>query len=81
MRQPTPAKPSVEKYDTKYERNGISHLFMFFDPAAYGGHRPKDRCADWAHQIQHLVDVPYAQAERITLVMDNLNTHTGGLAV
>jgi hypothetical protein len=32
---------------------------------------------DWAHQIRNLVDVHYPQAKRITLVMDNLNTHTG----
>jgi transposase len=31
---------------------------------------------DWAHQIKELVDVRYPQAERIVLVMDNLNTHT-----
>ena len=32
---------------------------------------------DWAHQIRNLVDVRHPQAELITLVMDNLNTHTG----
>jgi hypothetical protein len=32
---------------------------------------------DWAQQIRHLVDVIHPQAKRITLVMDNLNTHTG----
>ena len=32
---------------------------------------------DWAHQIRNLVDVHYPHAKRITLVMDNLNTHTG----
>ena len=31
---------------------------------------------DWAHCIQELVDVHYPEAERIVLVMDNLNTHT-----
>ena len=31
---------------------------------------------DWAHQIKELVDARYPQAERIVLVMDNLNTHT-----
>jgi transposase len=31
---------------------------------------------DWAHQIKELVDERYPQAERIVLVMDNLNTHT-----
>ena len=32
---------------------------------------------DWAHQIRYLVDVIHPHAERISLVMDNLNTHTG----
>ena len=31
---------------------------------------------DWAHQIKELVDVHYPAAERIVLVMDNLNTHS-----
>ena len=31
---------------------------------------------DWARQIKELVDVHYPEAERIVLVMDNLNTHT-----
>ena len=32
-RLPIPAKPgAVEKYDTEYERNGVSNMFMFFDP-------------------------------------------------
>ncbi len=34
--------------------------------------------ADWAHQIKELVDVCYPEAERMVLVMDNLNTHTPG---
>jgi hypothetical protein len=81
VRQPLPAKPgSVEKYDTEYERNGGSHLFMFFDPVAGQRHvavTDHRTAVDWAHQIKHLVDVLYPQAERITWVMDNLNTHTG----
>jgi hypothetical protein len=32
-RRPIPAKPgTVEKYDTEYERNGVSNMFMFFEP-------------------------------------------------
>lgn len=80
-RQPIPAKPgSVEKYDTEYERNGVSNMFMFFEPlegkrhVAVTDHRT---ALDWAHQIRHLVEVMYPRAERISLVMDNLNTHTG----
>ncbi len=36
---------------------------------------------DWAHQIRHLFDVMYPRAERISLVMDNLNTHTRCIAL
>ena len=32
---------------------------------------------DWAYQVRDLVDVHYPDADRIILVMDNLNTHTG----
>ena len=31
---------------------------------------------DWAHFIRELVDVHYPTAEKLVLVMDNLNTHT-----
>jgi hypothetical protein len=33
---------------------------------------------DWAHTIRELVDVHHPTAERIVLVMDNLNTHSPG---
>jgi DDE superfamily endonuclease len=36
------------------------------------------RKVEWAYCVQKLVDVHYAQAEKILLVCDNLNTHTGG---
>ncbi len=80
-RQPIPAKPgSVEKYDTEYERNGVSNLFMFFEPLEGKRHvvvTDPRTAVDWAHQIRYLVDVIHPRAERISLVMDNLNTHTG----
>jgi hypothetical protein len=81
-RQSIPAKPgSVEKYDTEYERNGVSNLFIFFEPLE--GKRQvavtdQRTAVDWAHQIRKLVDDMYPRAKRITLVMDNLNAHTGG---
>jgi hypothetical protein len=80
-RQPIPAKPgSVEKYDTEYERNGVSNLFMFFEPLEGKRHvvvTDQRTAVDWAHQIRYLVDVIHPRAEPISLVMDNLNTHTG----
>lgn len=79
-RESIPMKPGqVEKFDTEYERNGVSSLFMFFAPLE--GWRnvavTDTRTAiDWAHQIKWLVDEKYPHAEKIRLVMDNLNTHT-----
>ena len=84
-RQPIPAKPgSVEKYDTEYERNGVSNLFMFFESLEGRRHvavTDQRTALDWAHQIRHLFDVMYPRAERISLVMDNLNTHTRCIAL
>ena len=47
--QPIPAKPgTIEKYDTEYERNGVSNMFMFFEPlegkTAYCGNGSKNGC-------------------------------------
>jgi transposase len=80
-RQPIPAKPgTVARYDTEYERNGVSNIFMFFEPLQgkrYVEVTDQRTAVDWAYQIRDLVDVHYPYAERITLVMDNLNTHSG----
>jgi transposase len=81
VRSPIPANPgNLEKYDMEYERNGVSCIFMFFEPLT--GKRfvnvSETRTAvDWAYQIKELVDIRYPDADRMTLVMDNLNTHTG----
>jgi hypothetical protein len=68
------------RYDYEYERNGVSNLFMFYEP--FGGNRYvsiTDRRAkiDWALQIKELLDNHYSDARKVVLVMDNLNTHTG----
>lgn len=80
VRAPLPAKPGhAPRYDTEYERNGVSNLFLFFEPLRGWRHievTDQRTARDWAHQIQQLVDVHYPEAKRITLVMDNLNTHT-----
>jgi transposase len=72
-----PGKPARQDYE--YERGGVVNLFMFCEPLE--GRRWVDVTeqrtkVDWAHQIKELVDVRYPEAERIVLVMDNLNTHT-----
>ena len=68
----------VERYDYEYKRNGVSNIFMFFDPLGGWRHvKITDRRtrADWARCMQELVDIHYPQAELIRIVMDNLNTH------
>lgn len=81
VRTPISLKPGEpQRYDTEYERNGTSNIFLSFEPlkgkrqVEVTDHRTK---VDWANFIKTLVDVEYADAEKIVLVMDNLNTHTG----
>jgi hypothetical protein len=68
-----------ERYDFEYERNGTANVFLFVEPLK-GWRRVEvtDRRTrqDWAQQIRHLIDVDYRKAQKITLVMDNLNTHS-----
>jgi len=74
-------KGMKERFDYEYERNGVSNIFMCFEPLAgkryvkVTEHRKK---VDWARLMKELVDVRYPDAERIVVVMDNLNTHTKG---
>ena len=67
-----------QRYDYEYERRGTANVFMAVEPlggwrhVAVTGRRTK---VDFAAQMQQLVDVHYPAAERIRVVMDNLNTH------
>ena len=81
-RVPVPMAPGRPvRFDYEYERNGVCALFMVNEPlrgwreVVVGDHRT---AIDFAHVVKHLVDVHYPNAERIVLVMDNLNTHTPG---
>jgi len=79
VRSPIPMESGKpERYDTEYERNGVSNLFMMFEPLSGWRHvevTDHRTAIDWAHQIQYLVDVRHKDAEKIVLVEDNLNTH------
>ena len=69
------------KEDYEYVRQGTANLFMVCEPlrgwreVVVGDQRT---AIDWAQVVKQLVDVHYPDAERIVLVMDNLNTHTPG---
>jgi transposase len=72
-----PGRPAREDYQD--QREGTCNLFMSFQPLQ--GWRQVDVTAqrtsrDFAYHMQALVDVHFPDAERICVVLDNLNTHT-----
>jgi hypothetical protein len=78
-RTPIPAAPGQpERIDYEYERKGTINLFMVFEPLA-GQRRvtvtERRTAVDFAHLLRQVSDELYPQAEKIVLVMDNLNTH------
>jgi hypothetical protein len=79
VRQPLPPRPGhPARFDTEYERNGVANCFLWTAPLLGRRHvAVTDRRTrrDWAHQIKELVDVAFPVAERIVLVLDNLNIH------
>jgi DDE superfamily endonuclease len=71
-----PGQPQREDYE--YERHGVANLFLFCEPLA--GWREiqvteRRTRIDWAVAMRELSDQHYPTAERITVVLDNLNTH------
>ncbi len=78
-RDPLPMrKGSDQKIDSEYVRKGTCSIFVFTEPL--GGVRHLNVCSrrtsiDWAKEIKCMVDVHYPDAEKIILIMDNLNTH------
>lgn len=75
------SKGHVRKRDYQWERLGMCNIFLANEPLA--GFRTvkitQKKCkVDWAEFIRETADTHYPNAERITLVMDNLPTHTMG---
>ncbi len=81
-RVPIPmSKGHDRKCDYEYERLGVCNIFLANEPLA--GFRTvkitDKKCkVDWAEFIKEIADEHYPEAEVITLVMDNLGTHTPG---
>jgi hypothetical protein len=79
VRPPLPMVPGHPLcYDTEYARHGTANLFLWCAPLlGRRGVTVTDRRTriDFAHAIRDLVDVQFPEAERIVLVLDNLNTH------
>jgi DDE superfamily endonuclease len=80
-RLPLPAAPRhPARVDYEYERRGVANLFLWVEPLAGRRHvqvTERRTKADWARFIRDLVDGHYPDAERVVLVLDNLNTHVG----
>ncbi len=78
-RAPIPAKAGQPvREDYEYERNGTANLFMIFEPLVGWRHvkvTERRTKIDFAEVIKELIDQHYPYAEKIVLVMDNLNTH------
>jgi hypothetical protein len=78
---PIPASPGkAAKQDYEYKRCGVCNVFLSCEPLA--GKRTvkiteRKTRLDWACFIEEIAD-QYESAEKITLVMDNLNTHNPG---
>jgi len=79
-RQPLPPRPgAVERVDHVYVRNGTANLFLACEPLAGWRHVEvtERRCrTDLALFIRSLLEGRYRAAERVVLVMDQLNTHS-----
>jgi DDE superfamily endonuclease len=80
VREPLPAAPGRhERHDHEYERRGIAHVLMTFEPLT--GWRltsvtERRRGCEFAEEVRHLAEEIYPKAECIRLVCDNLSTHT-----
>jgi hypothetical protein len=77
--EPVPAAPGQPaRIDYEYVRNGTANLFMISEPHAGWRHvEVTDRrtAVDFAEVVRALVEEVYPEAEKVVLVMDNLNTH------
>ncbi|GJM27307.1 MAG: transposase [Phycisphaerae bacterium] len=74
-----PVKPGqVKRVDSEYRRNGTASIFMMSMPlegrrhVRVHEHRKRE---DFAEVVRELCDVLYPDAQRVVLVMDQLNTH------
>jgi hypothetical protein len=76
----SPLPGRAARYDYEYERCGVCNVFMAVEPLI--GRRlvrvtERKTMVDWARFLSAIADM-YPDAQRIVLVMDNLNTHSPG---
>jgi transposase len=79
VREPMRRKPGQpERVDDEYVRHGVAEIFMEVEPLAGKRHvavTERRTRKDWALQIKQMLDERYPDANKVRLVMDNLNTH------
>ena len=79
IHEPVEMKPGmVKREDYQYERKGTCNIFIACEPLT--GKRflkvtERRTKRDWALFMKELLDEQYSEAEKLILVMDNLNTH------
>lgn len=74
-------KKNPRRIDYEYDRAGTASIFMFCEPLSGWRHvsvRERRTKVDWAQEVAELLRTRYGSAEKVTLVCDNLNTHTKG---
>jgi transposase len=78
-REPLPMRSGDDqKVDYEYVRNGTCSIFAFVEPLGGNHHvsvHERRTAIDWAMEIKYLSDEMYPNAEKIILMVDNLNTH------
>jgi hypothetical protein len=75
------SKSRPRRVDYEYERAGTASIFLFTEPLAgwrQATAREKRTKLDWAQEVASLLEGRYAKCEEVTLICDNLNTHTAG---
>lgn len=79
IKAPLPVAPGRPmRFEHQYRREGVANLFLALEPLTGTCHlqvTERHTKLDWAHFIRDLVDRRYPNANVITLIMDNLNTH------
>ena len=79
-RDPLPVAPGrPARHDPEYERKGVVNCFLVTEPLrGWRQVRLSDQRTrlDWAACVKELIDSHYPDAERIVLIMDQLNTHS-----
>jgi hypothetical protein len=77
--EPVPAEPGrPERIDSEYVRNGTANLFVISEPLAGWRHvevTERRTAKDFAEVVRWVVEDLHPDAEKVVLVMDNLNTH------